>query len=284
MCFRRGPGADEVDLPQGGQHLRRAGAEVVAQRPARGVAVGDHDLAPLERADFGGGVAQVLALQSRQAVDLQAEEEPAEAEGAGQPQAPPAGPPDAEAGAEEDQQRHEERQQVAAVDVVGAGDGEQERQRQGEAPDQRRHRAGSSLLARPQRQQQPQRAQPQDQRHGERDRVGRALAVLGAVVAADQLRRRPFQPLTLRLRGDPAGVGVCPLLEGDRKQQRRHRQDRQQRRRDRAAVRPGQQQGRLGEDDEAGEVVGGEGEGREGSPPGEVPARLRAPGPGEEEE
>jgi hypothetical protein len=94
------------------------------QRLARDVAIGDHDLGRPERPDPGGGIAEVLALQPRQAVDLQGEDEHAEAE---RDRRRPARPPHPEAGADHDQQRHERRQQVAAVEVVFA-------ERRGEQP------------------------------------------------------------------------------------------------------------------------------------------------------
>jgi hypothetical protein len=68
--------ADQVDLAQRWQRAGgKAGAEVVEQRLAGGVLDGDHGDAGSGRPDFPRRIAQVLALEAGQAVDLQGEDE-----------------------------------------------------------------------------------------------------------------------------------------------------------------------------------------------------------------
>lgn len=251
------------------------------------MADGDDGAPRSQPSDLGGGVAEVLALQPRQPVDLQREDERAEAEGGPEAEAEPARAADREAGAEEDRQRREGGQQVAAVEVVAAEQRQQQRQGHGAEAD-RGGEAGAAALPRiAAGQQQRQRRRGQPQRHPERDRPARPHAVLAAVVVADQLRRRPPDPRPERFAGDPAGVGVALLAQHDRQQQGGDDGDRRQPQCQLDLLGAGaaaEQQRRLGDHDEGGEIVGGDGERGECGPAGEVAAAPAPPQAGEEEE
>ena len=278
--------------------MGKARPEVVAQRLVAGVADRDDGRSRSQRFDLARGVAQVLALQARQAVDLDRVDERAEAEGRGEADARPTRPANAEPGAEQDDQRHEDGDQVAAVEVVGAECAEQERDRDTGQTHRRGDPRPAPLLRVPAPEQQRQCRQCQQRRDRERDRSALPVAVLVAVVLADQLRPGPFESFGQRLFGDPARVGVAGLSQSDRRQQRasqghdpdrdadpspRHRIDVAFFAAPRAKGRH-QQQGSLGDDDEGGEVVGGEGQGREERPECQVSPRPRPSRPGEEEE
>ena len=153
------------------------------------------------------------------------------------------------------------------------------------AADDRGEGGGAALAPVGEQGEQRQPGDGQGGRDRERDRPRLPDPVLVAVIVAGQLRSGPLQPLGERLLGDPAGVGVVGLLEGDRREQRRG--DRHGGDRDRGApplTRPEQQQSRLGRNHEAGEIVRGESQRRNGGPPAEVPPVGIAQGPGEEEE
>ena len=109
--------------------------------------------------------------------------------------------------------------------------------------------------------------------------------MLVAVVIAEQLRAGAFEALGERLLGDPAGVCVARLLQGERCEQhpdRRHGGERQAGAT--PVARPDQKPDRLRCYHEGGEVVGGDRQRREHRPPGEVTPPGAAPGAGEEEE
>ena len=239
----------------------------------------------MERPDFLRRVAQVLPLEPGQAVDLDREDQRAEAEGAGQGEAGPARAAHGEARREDDDQRHEDRDQVAPVEVVGAEEAEQDRQRQGGEADPGGDPGAAPLALVAAPEQQRQAGDCDRRRDAERDRPRLADAVLVAVVVADQLGAGAFEPLGERLLGDPAGVGVARLLQRQRQQQRPGDRDRGDRQAGAAPVRRRDQQpDRLRRDHEAGEVVGADRQGREDRPPGEVAAPAAAPRAGEEEE
>ncbi|HEX2709054.1 MAG TPA: hypothetical protein VHM66_13740, partial [Solirubrobacterales bacterium] len=83
-------GADQVDLAQRRQRpFGEPRPEVVAQRLVAGIADRHHGGARPEWADFGRGVAEVLPLQARQPVDLEREDERAEAKHSRQRKARP---------------------------------------------------------------------------------------------------------------------------------------------------------------------------------------------------
>ncbi len=163
--------------------------------------------------DFLRGVAQVLALEARQAVDLEREDERAEAEGAGQAEAGPAGAANPEAGGENDDQRHEDRDQVAPVEVVGAEGG---RAAIGSADGGAAHRggqAGAAALApaRRARAAAPARRAPAPPEPPSGIGPGWRTPCSLPLSSPTSFAAGPFQALGEGLLGDPAGVGVAGL-------------------------------------------------------------------------
>ena len=189
-----------------GADLEGAGREVEAQR-CLAERPGDHRPRPLRLAEAGGDGAPVGPLQLRHGARGDAEAERVDDQGGADHGPQPAGAADGEADRDDDQQRRQGRHQVAGEDVVLAGRGQGERDRnpqRGEGGAQRQRR-GPALVAVAAPGEQGEGGEAERQRHeGERRPLGLADDVAG--LAGDEGRRRFPDPVAERELADPFGV------------------------------------------------------------------------------